>query len=278
MLCLLTSCANILVDNGIQSSMSHAINLVGVLVCLHRIILPVHSLTQKVIDALYNANTFLTSFIPAYSAAVMSAGQPMTASAYTSAAMLSSQVISLSWTKMLSLLFCIYLCLSVASCLCREKYFINAVISSKKLIMSILILIVIVFNGILSVQTFVSKPADTVALKAGKLIVSSAIPVVGSAVSDAFTTIYGSMSLAKNAVGVFGILGIILIFLPTLLSCLVFKFGIWCCKFISQMFDAVSISYSIEGIGCVLDLCIAVIACEICLHLISIIMLLSTGG
>lgn len=63
------------------------------------------------------------------------------------------------------------------------------------------------FVTYLTLSSVVSGSADGTAVKAVKLAVSTAVPVVGSIISDAAETVLVSAGLLKNAVGVFGLLG-----------------------------------------------------------------------
>ncbi len=81
-------------------------------------------------------------------------------------------------------------------------------------------LIMTVFVFVLGAQTTVAGAADTAAARSGKLIASTVIPVVGGAVGDTLRTVAGSVGYIKSVVGVGGILLIIILALPTLISLL----------------------------------------------------------
>ncbi|MBE3594620.1 MAG: stage III sporulation protein AE [Candidatus Carbobacillus altaicus] len=63
-----------------------------------------------------------------------------------------------------------------------------------------------IFLGVLSVQGTVVSVTDGVTLRTAKYIVSNVIPVFGRMFSDATETVMGASLLAKNAVGLFGVL------------------------------------------------------------------------
>ena len=63
-----------------------------------------------------------------------------------------------------------------------------------------------IFSAILSIQSFVTKGADEVTVKATKSIVSTAVPVVGKVLSDTTETLLSCAALIKNSVGVIGII------------------------------------------------------------------------
>jgi len=77
----------------------------------------------------------------------------------------------------------------------------------KWVVTTVLKLVATVFVAYLTISGVVSGSADSSAVKAVKLAVSTAVPVVGSIISDASETVLVSAGLVKNAVGVFGMLG-----------------------------------------------------------------------
>ena len=62
-----------------------------------------------------------------------------------------------------------------------------------------------IFTGLLSIQSVVGSSADTLTSKTAKYVISNCVPVVGGAVSDAYSTVKGSLSLLKNGIGGVGI-------------------------------------------------------------------------
>lgn len=60
----------------------------------------------------------------------------------------------------------------------------------------------------LSLTGVIRGTADTAAVKAAKLAISTAVPVVGSILSDASETLLVSASLVRSGLGVFGVLGL----------------------------------------------------------------------
>jgi stage III sporulation protein AE len=67
-------------------------------------------------------------------------------------------------------------------------------------------------------QSTLSAAGDSVGAKAAKFIAGSMIPVVGSSVGDSLKTVAGSIKYIRTGVGIGGIVIIILILLPTLIS------------------------------------------------------------
>lgn len=71
--------------------------------------------------------------------------------------------------------------------------------------------ILYVFTGYLSISSVITGGADKSALKAAKLTISGAVPVVGGIMSDASETILLGAGVVKNAAGIYGILAVIAI-------------------------------------------------------------------
>lgn len=63
-----------------------------------------------------------------------------------------------------------------------------------------------VFTGYMSITGVITGTADAAAVKAAKLAISGAVPVVGGILSDASETVILSAGLMKSAVGVYGLL------------------------------------------------------------------------
>ena len=65
-----------------------------------------------------------------------------------------------------------------------------------------------VFTGYITITGVVSGTTDQAALKAAKLTISGAVPVVGGILSDASEAVLVSAGVVKNAVGVYGLVAI----------------------------------------------------------------------
>ncbi len=75
-----------------------------------------------------------------------------------------------------------------------------------------------VFLGVIAIEGVVAPVADGVALRTGKFLASSFIPVVGKMFADATELILGSSLLLKSAVGLVGAIGILFMMVFPLLK------------------------------------------------------------
>ena len=67
----------------------------------------------------------------------------------------------------------------------------------------------LVFVGYLAASGAIAGSADAAAVKAAKLAISRAVPVVGGILSDAAETVLAGAGILKSAVGVFGMLAVL---------------------------------------------------------------------
>ena len=111
----------------------------------------------------------------------------------------------------------VFLALSMACSALSDAFLTQIKSLVKQGISWCLKILLTVFTSYLSITGVVSGTTDAVALKAAKVTISAAVPVVGSILSDASETILVSASIAKNAAGVYGILAILAVFLQPFL-------------------------------------------------------------
>lgn len=80
-----------------------------------------------------------------------------------------------------------------------------------------------VFTALLGMQGILAQSADSFALKTGKFVVSSGIPVVGKAISDALGTVLAGLHLMKATVG-FAVIAVTAAqFVPVLMQCAIYQ-------------------------------------------------------
>lgn len=74
------------------------------------------------------------------------------------------------------------------------------------------------FSGILALKNVLAASADTLAGKGVKLAVNSFIPVLGGAISEAYSSIIGSIALIKSTIGAFSIAAVFITIAPVLIE------------------------------------------------------------
>lgn len=134
------------------------------------------------------------------------------------------------------------------------------------------------FSALLTVRSFVASAADSLASKSVRLIASSAIPVVGGAVSDAYGTVQGSIHLLRSGVGAVGMLVILWLVLPPLISLTLYRAVFWLMRLFADMAGVKQMAKLYQNTQAVLSAALAILICfAVMLILSTAIMLLLIG-
>ena len=188
---------------------------------------------------------FMLSFVPIYSTVLFASGKPVTSAAQGTLLLAASEGLVQLSSYVITPLVGSYMAL----CLCGS---VSPIINSaglseliKKSANWIIGLVSTVYLGVLSFQTTVNSAADNLAVRTGKFLVGSFIPVVGGAVSEALTTVQSCVSMLRATVGIYGALSLALILLPVIIELILWRMTLLVCASVSSVFE-------IEHIGSVL--------------------------
>ena len=141
-------------------------------------------------SAVEATSDFMLALIPVLAGIITAAGNPTLALTYGSFAMAAAQAAAVAQAALLHRL--------------RPTGVLSFVAAA--------------FSAVLGLKSLLAGSADTLASKGIKLALSSAVPIVGGALSDAYSSIIGSVSLLKSTVGVFGVIAVVMIDLPVVLQ------------------------------------------------------------
>lgn len=150
---------------------------------------------------------------PVMTTALAAQGGITTSTALYSGTMAFITLLSMLVSRIFLPMIRLFLVFSAAHCALGEETLKRIADAIKGLQGWILKTMLIVFTTYLSLTGVVSGATDAAALKAAKVTISSAVPVVGGILSDASESILVSMSLMKNAAGIYGILAALAVFL-----------------------------------------------------------------
>lgn len=127
---------------------------------------------------------------------------------YTGTALFSS-VLNMVVSKILIPILYLFLCVCIGYSILADELLKRIRNFLKWLMTWSLKWILYLFTGYMSISGVISGTVDSSALKATKLVISGAVPVVGSIMSDASETILVSAGIMKNSVGSYGLVVLI---------------------------------------------------------------------
>ncbi len=223
---------------------------------------------------------FFSGFVPVFSAITLFSGSAGVSAVYSSA-MLSfcSTAALISQHILMPALSCM-LALSIVNA-AAPVLNLGAVISgAKSLITGALLLITVIFIGLLSMQTLLASSADSLSMRTSKYIVSSSIPIVGSAVGEAYSSVVAGIGVIRASTGVFGVLCVALISLPVLAFCFATYASVKSAGFVAEIFGIDELKKLFYGVANVLSIALAVLICFVLMALIctAMIMTVVKGG
>ncbi len=138
-------------------------------------------------------------------------------------------------------------------------------------------LVMTVFSGLLSIQSIVGVSADTVGIRAAKFVVSNIVPVVGSAVADAYSTMRSGLGLLRGAAGAFGIIALAVLLLPPIIETGCMYLAMTAGESIAEMFGVKELGTLFRGAAAALSLVSAVLACFGVMFIVATIILMAAG-
>ncbi|MBQ2756215.1 MAG: hypothetical protein IJF27_06040, partial [Oscillospiraceae bacterium] len=244
-----------------NSSVSGVVNVVGALCCSAVIIFPAMSIIERVCGAINECADFLLSFVPVYVSVMTAGGQVSSAAAYNTALFGVAQVYSNIANGILKPLTGIFLAFSTVGAIAPGLGLSNVAGSVKKTVNWILAFISTVFVAVLGLQASVTTAADGVAAKAVKFAVSSAVPVVGGALSEAMSSAAGYIGLLKSASGTFGIFVGAAIFLPPLAECALWSISLSLAAAVVGMTGAAAVSNTAKAASDVFGILFSLTLC-----------------
>lgn len=169
-------------------------------------------------SAVETTSDFMLALIPVLAGIITAAGNPTLALTYGSFAMTAAQAAAQTAGNIIMPLCGAFSAFGVSASLSPELKLIKLADMIKKLTIGVLSFIAAAFSAVLGLKSLLAGSADTLASKGIKLALSSAVPIVGGALSDAYSSIIGSVSLLKSTVGVFGVIAVVMIDLPVVLQ------------------------------------------------------------
>lgn len=282
MLCMLLGvillCAIVESMGGSFGNTSDTFRIVGVLACAGMMCTYISESVSYALETINGAGTFMLAFVPAFAGMVALNGQTSTATVFGSILIVATQVFSQLSVTFLMPLSSSVLGISVAGAVNPDLKINNLAASVKKVVVWGIGLLMTVFVGLLGIQGFITTSADSVAMKAAKFAVSNSVPIVGGAVSDALSTVKGSITLVKSSMGTFGIIAGASLILPALISVVCYKLALTIAAAISEMFSVPSLTSLLRSGESVISIIIAMLFCFMIMIIVSTALVLLVGS
>lgn len=244
------------------------------------IILTVPSMESCIKNAaatLKSGSEFMLCYVPVFAGISAAAGNAASSLSYNAIVLLIAEVSVNIASDMLMPVISVCMAMNIIDAV-NPTFSLSSVTGLMKKITSLFLGFgMTVFTGLLSIQSIVGASADTLGVKAAKFVVSNFVPVVGSAVADAYSTMRSGLGLLRGAAGAFGIIALCVTLLPPVLETLCLYLAMTAGEAAAEMFGVKELGTFFKGAASVLSLTAAVLACFGVMFVISTVILMAAG-
>jgi len=202
---------------------------------------------------------FNEAFIPVYSGIMAASGQTSTAAGYSTFLLAALEGASLAVNGAALPLLRAVLALALTSSLSPSLKLGGAIKLFEQYLKWLLGFVAVMTAGIMGVGGAASSAMDAAASKAAKYIVSSSVPILGSAMGEALSSVQGCVNVLRASVGSFGIIAMAFILLPALIKGVLWQLCLNICVIAADMLGVNHIKELSDSIGRVVSVMIAII-------------------
>ena len=215
--------------------MSGSYGYIGILSLASVVLTPMMTSVTAAVGAMKAASGFMLLFVPVFAGIVAASGGISTAASYSAVMLTVCEAVSGFSSFAVAPLVGGYICLGMTAGVSGLDGAPKLAESFKSAINWILGLLMTLFTGFLSLQNVVGRAADNLTLKTTRYFVGSMVPVVGGALSDALMTVTAGIELLRSTAAAWGLLVLCLLFLPTMVSLIVWKIVLKILSAVSKM-------------------------------------------
>ena len=242
------------------------------------VVIPLSSCITRAVSAVSLSSSFVTALIPVLAAIITAGGKPALAMTYNSLSFAVAQVVSSLADGVIRPVIQVVMSLSVISSVSQSADISKIVEFAKKTVVFIMSLSATVFVTMLSLKGMLAASADTVTVRGIRFLIGNMIPVVGGAVSDAYQSIVGTLSLVKNTVGVFALAAVAVINLPVIAECVLWVFSLNMLALLGDIFSQSGLCSLFRAVSSVVVLLCVTVVLEMLVFLLSVGLVLVIGG
>ena len=219
---------------------------------------------------------FIIVFVPVFTAVAVMCGSLTASGVYNMLILGASELITqLSESYLLPLLGTTT-ALAVTGSVFPDPSLESAVALLKKAATWSITVVMTLFTGFVTLKCSIAGKTDGVAVRTAKTVISGMVPVVGGAVSDAYSTVRGSFEVIGSTAGAAGIIGIALLLLPGILEILAYRAAMLVGAAAADIFAAPSVAKLLRSFDSALAIAFCVLVCYSLMFLISTAILASS--
>lgn len=221
---------------------------------------------------------FIYAFIPAFCVIVFASGGITASVTNNTLLLLLAQALSFVSSSIITPVINCFLALGICSSLRYELHLERLMSTIQRIITACITFVTAGFISILSIKTAVASRADALGLRSVRFAINSVVPVIGSAISEGLLSIQSYSSLIGSTVGVVGIVAVSIIFLPSIIEVMIWRFLLSVCSVCADVFSNNSVSMVLSAFKSAMLLLNVVLILSMVTTIISIGILIAASG
>lgn len=275
---ILTSVLENYRDGLRKSSLKEVVSVVSSLCITSTLVFPVINLINFAVATVKDASNFMLLYIPIMIAVLAFSGHAVSQASYYSFMVLVCEGVAQLCSRFISPLLNVYLAFCVSASITDRVNLQGFCSMFSKMIKWMISFTMTVFSALLTIKGLITTAYDSVTTRAVRFTMSSFIPIVGAALSESYKTIQGSVNLMRTGAGVFVILAIFIVFIPTVVRCIAWLFTINLCKSIGETIGVTTPVAMLSSVSSVVSAVFAITVCIMAIFIISTALLITLGG
>ena len=239
---ILTAVINSAAGSSLSGTSGELYNMVSVIAAVTVMAPQLLEVCESTLTDIEICGDFILVFVPVFSGVALLSGSLTSAGVYHALILGASEmIIKLSESYLLPVIG-ISAALAISGSVFPHSSVDSISALLKKAVTWTVSIVMSLFTGFVTLKCSITGKADGAAAKTAKMLISGTIPIVGGAVSDAYSTVKGSFEVIGGTVGAAGIVAIILMVLPKVIELFMYRAVMWAGAAAADVFSLTSVS------------------------------------
>lgn len=274
---LISVIVNNMEDSLSNKSTSGMFGVISVLISVGLISDSVSSCIDTASETLTSGSQFMIGYVPVFAGITASSGSVTSATAYNLLVILVSQGAAQIFADIIVPVLSLCMAVGIIEAINPEFRLSGITEGIKKGVTFVIGFVMVVFIGLMSLQSIIGASADTLGVKAAKYMVANWIPFIGGAIADTYTTVKHSLGLLRGGAGFLGIAVVFMIVVPPLIEIIAMRMIFSIADIISDLFSVPQIKILLKNTGWILSITFSILICFSVMFIISTTMLMLVG-
>ncbi len=226
-------CSGNIQNQNLQLLFSFIVSISIALMCEESL----RSSAEALKKAIEDMGIFTAACIPSFAVVMTAAGEGAGSTVFSAAMVLLGEIGTLVSNHLLLPLVDVFLAIGICSAVSDEYNFMTIGRNIRRFLVWVIGLLVMAFQMMMKLQSGAAAAGDQVAKKYIRSALASLIPMVGNTLSDGIDGLFAVASGVRVSFAIAGVLIIISIVLPSLLSIMIYGFGWKVCRWTAELMN-----------------------------------------